>query len=257
MLARVGSATLDLGALRTAWADTLSGDMQRAALRRVVQNWIEDQLLAQEAVRRGLAEDPAIDHELERLRSQLLANVALERLLPDTFRVSEEEIRAYYEANRDAYRRTEDEVRVQQILVSQRFLAQEIYDRASQGEDFAALAKQYSQGPLAERGGDVGFVPVSYLPEKLRRAVVAARPGSLLRPLPLEDGFLVVKVLALAPAGSYRELDEVRPRIEMELKRRKHEEAYRRLIQELSSRTDVWVNEALLGSDTAGQGSTP
>jgi parvulin-like peptidyl-prolyl isomerase len=247
VLARVGSATLDLGAFASVPADSILKGKEHARLRSAVQNWVENQLLAQEAIRRGLENDPAILQELERLRSQLLANAVLERMLPDTFHVGEDEIRSYYERNREDFRRAEEEVRLQQILVPQRFLAEEIYSRASQGEDFATLAQQYSQGAWAAQGGYVGSLPMAQLPEKFRRLLVGARPGQVLRPIQVEDGFVVIKVLGIYPAGSYLELDEVRSRIEMELKRQKYQAAYRELIRTLSSRTDVWINEEVLG----------
>jgi len=246
-VAMVGDRGLDTEAVR-ALIPNSSGDVgKRTELRQYVENWIETELLASEARRRGLEDDPAILRELERVKDELLAQAALRLLLPDTFTVTDRELEEYYQAKQEAYRRAQDEVRLQQIVVSQKSLAQEIYRRAVGGEDFAELARRYSEGPWAKRGGDTGMVPLANLPASLRQRLRRAKTGDVLRPIRIEDGYLVAKVLGLFPAGSVRALDEVRSEIEVKLKRRKYRRAYRALIRELSTRTEVWVNENLLG----------
>lgn len=243
ILARVGDRVLDRESMEVA------GMPERTRyddVRRAVETWVATQLLAQEARRRGLSENPRIVEELNRLRDELLATEALRLLLPDTFHVTEQEIEEFYEQNRESFRRDEEEVRLVVAFVSQATLANDIYRRASAGEDMAALARNYSEGPWKERGGDTGVIPLRTLPDKLRSRVARARTGQLLRPLKLEDGYAVVKVVAKYESGSIRGLEEVRSLIELELKNQKYRKAYVELVRDLSSRTEVWINEEFL-----------
>jgi parvulin-like peptidyl-prolyl isomerase len=61
-----------------------------------------------------------------------------------------------------------EQVHLRQILVSTAALAQTLRDRARKGEDFAALAKQYSMDETSKaNGGDLGWVPKGVLDPRI------------------------------------------------------------------------------------------
>lgn len=65
-----------------------------------------------------------------------------------------------------------EQVHVRYILVETLALVQAIRDRALQGEDFAALAKQYSQDETSKaNGGDLGWVPRGVLEPQLEAVI--------------------------------------------------------------------------------------
>jgi len=59
---------------------------------------------------------------------------------------------------------------------------------------FADLARQYSQAPTAEMGGDIGYVSKWELQPKLRREAFRLEIGSISRLIKTEDGYRIVKV---------------------------------------------------------------
>lgn len=71
--------------------------------------------------------------------------------------VTPEEVRAYYAAHRDDFRRIE-KVRARRILVKDEATATAVAERLGKGESFAALAKEYSTAPDAASGGDLGWI---------------------------------------------------------------------------------------------------
>jgi hypothetical protein len=246
VVARVGDASLTVEDLDQDLPEGVRRRLVPGQLREYVENWVQRELFAQEAERRGLDADAQLQRELERLKRELLAQKAVEALLPDSLRVAEEDARRYYEANKDQFVRDVDEVELAEIWVSQMALARDIYVRAKGGEDFGALAQKYSEGPGAKRGGVIGTVALESLPAPLRRRVAKAKPGALLKPIALEKGVVVVKVLNKYPAKSVRDFEEVRSRIMAELEREEYRKAYETALQELSQRKEVWVNEDLL-----------
>jgi parvulin-like peptidyl-prolyl isomerase len=61
--------------------------------------------------------------------------------------------------------------------------------------DFAAIAREWSDGPEAEDGGEIGWLTEDQLDETLREAVFSLEPGGVTDALELADEHYFVKVL--------------------------------------------------------------
>lgn len=80
-------------------------------------------------------------------------------------------------------------------------LAQELYFRIQDdGEPFADLARQYSEGQEAQTGGLIGPVELSVPHAALGRILSISQPGQLWPPTKLEDWFVVVRLEKFFPA---------------------------------------------------------
>jgi peptidyl-prolyl cis-trans isomerase SurA len=139
----------------------------------------------------------------EDLRRSLLAQKVVEKEVGEKATPSEADITAFFEANKAQFNRTEDSVRIAQIVITpvrdqQRTnrtgddagspqeataKAQMLMQRLKEGIAFGDLAADFSEdGESAQRGGDLGFVPISALaqaPPPLRDAVLKSNPGTV------------------------------------------------------------------------------
>jgi peptidyl-prolyl cis-trans isomerase D len=118
---------------------------------------------------------------------------------------SEEELRATYERYKSrmaAGPRTQLEV----MISPKRYGAEEtkaamdqaksLYDRASQGEDFAQLARDYSEGPNAEKGGLIDrWIQPSELGPMVAAALQVKKPGEVIEPVQEGGRVLLLKVM--------------------------------------------------------------
>ena len=92
----------------------------------------------------------------------------------------------YFMMNRDAYL-TNPEVHTRHILISTKQrrvydavrLGEELRNLVLAGEDFEALARQYSEGPSAGKGGDLGFTSPGQLIPAFEKAAFAMTPGEV------------------------------------------------------------------------------
>lgn len=80
-------------------------------------------------------------------------------------------------------------------------IAQELYFRLQAGEQqFADLAREYSQGPEAQTGGLIGPVDLSVPHPALARQLTVSQPGQLLQPTRLGEWIVIVRLEKLLPA---------------------------------------------------------
>jgi len=72
--------------------------------------------------------------------------------------------------------------------------ADDVYHRASKGEDFAKLAVAYSNSEDALEGGSLGWRKGSELPTFLTSVILALKPGQVAAPVRSPTGFHIVKL---------------------------------------------------------------
>lgn len=162
----------------------------------------------------------------ESLKRDMVANKVIEREVTSKIIVTDDDIKAFYEANRASFNRPEDAVHIAQITVTPtranqqinrsgndaataqeaQAKAQMLMERLKAGAPFAELAADFSEDPeSAQRGGDLGFVPISALRQPqvapaLRDAVLNSQPGSV-RMVSIGGGHTIVLVVARDTAG--------------------------------------------------------
>ena len=160
----------------------------------------------------------------ESLRRDMLANKVIEREVTAKVTVTDEDIKTFFEANRASFNRPEDAVHIAQIVVTPVRANQQVnrsgndaatpqeaqakaamlMERLKAGAPFAELAADFSEDPqTSQRGGDLGFVPMSALrnvPPALRDAVLQSQPGSV-RTVSIDGGHTIVLVVAKDTAG--------------------------------------------------------
>jgi len=79
--------------------------------------------------------------------------------------------------------------------------AQRVADRARAGEDFAALAREFSDAPERNNGGQFGLRPAARLPDLFVNATRTLSSGGIAGPLRSGAGFHVLKVIEKRQAG--------------------------------------------------------
>ena len=149
--------------------------------------------------------------------------------------LSEEAIMAYYEAHALDFMAPELR-KLRQIFLKgaeSDELAQELYRRLQEGEDFGELARAHSQDELSrDRGGEVGWVATGDLPEDLGALVFSLDPGKVSEPIKTDRGVYVLDVLELEPSR-LRSLEEVRDQVAGQARRADLESRYAAEAEEL------------------------
>lgn len=90
--------------------------------------------------------------------------------------------------------------------------AQEVYERAKGGEDFAKLALAYSNSQTALEGGALGWRKGSELPTFLTDVVARLKPGDVSEPLRTPTGYHIIKLNEVRGATAQTVEDQVHVR---------------------------------------------
>jgi parvulin-like peptidyl-prolyl isomerase len=118
--------------------------------------------------------------------------------------------------------------------------AEEAARRAAAGEDFAALAKQFSQDPTAARGGDIGLIPRGVRFKAFEDVAFAAKPGAVSGVFETPDGYNVVKVLEKHPV-SVQSFDEVKSQLMLEMGRMMEQDLVRAKVKDMAATANIAI----------------
>jgi len=142
--------------------------------------------------------------------------------------VAEEDIRDYYESNPEKFKNPKT-VHARHILIkvdqnanpeeveSARQRAEDVLEMAKEGRDFAALARQYSEGPTKTKGGDLGTFRRETMVKPFADKAFSMEAAEISDPVRTRFGWHIIKVEKINPAKT-RTLDEAREEIQKTLK---------------------------------------
>ncbi len=104
--------------------------------------------------------------------------------------------------------------------------AVDVHKRIVAGEDFAKLAKQYSDDKAsASQGGDIGVVHAGSRDESFELALADLKEGQVSEPVRTANGFEIVKLTKRIPAGQPT-FAQAKDRLAQEYRRQKAEEQF-------------------------------
>jgi peptidyl-prolyl cis-trans isomerase SurA len=167
----------------------------------------------------------SVDDLKRDLRRQLSIQKLLNREVVAKIAISDQDVSDFYNTNKAQFNVAEPQFRIAQIVVTPRKEPQirnrknddatneaeaqrkikMLMDRLNTGADFAQLAMDYSEDPnSATTGGDLGYVPESALNQsdpQLKKIVLGLKPGQVSQPVPLKDGYRILKLITRESPG--------------------------------------------------------
>jgi peptidyl-prolyl cis-trans isomerase SurA len=171
------------------------------------------------------------------VKSEMEKSEIIDRQVRRKVNVTDEDVERYYKINSKNYRSAE-RARIRHILLalpedappervqSAMEKAKELYDRIEAGEDFAALAREYSEGAGRTEGGEIGWVKKGTLILGIEEvAFQKLSVGQVSEPFRTSMGVHIVK-LEGRDGSNVLPLSSVAPRIKEELLKKILEERF-------------------------------
>ena len=210
----------------------------------LINRWVQTELIYQEAIKKGIDQEPDIQSKVDEFQRLLLENEILNREMGAKVSVTNEEIEAYYHENSDFFLRENDEVRISQIVVDSLGVAADLVERLRGDPSlFASLAREYSLDKNGRSDGDVGYYAIDELIDPLRKAVLSLKVGKTSPVVSVPGyGHFIVTVTDRKGRGTMKDLEDVESEIRDILLVNKEEEERQKWMEGLVARNEVDIN---------------
>jgi peptidyl-prolyl cis-trans isomerase C len=160
--------------------------------RQMMDEVVDQKLLAAEAVRRKLDKDPSAQRRLAAAHDRVLGDLLVETTVADA--VTEKNIRDLYDEQQKLAKRSQ-EIHARQIVLATAADAEQVKKLLATGASFEALAMERSRDAATRfNGGDLGYFTADVMPEAYDAALKGAKAGQVVGPIPVQGGFAVLRV---------------------------------------------------------------
>ena len=157
--------------------------------------------------------------------------------------VTDEESKSFYDGNPQFFKQPE-QVKASHILIKTdagatetkkaeaRKKIEEVQQKLKDGADFAAMAKEYSEGPSNTRGGDLGFFRRGQMVKPFEDAAFAMKPNEVSDIVETRFGYHLIKVFEKKPEQILA-YAEVKDKLTQSLKQQKVEKEATQYVDQL------------------------
>ena len=228
----------------------------------VLESLIDRELLFQESKKKGIqVKSDAVSDQLQKIQQRypnkeefkkLLSNMGLtesdvqaqiergmaiqellDKEVTGKIKVSDEETKAFYDKNPQLFQQPE-QIKASHILIKvqadapadqkaeARKKIEDVQQKVKKGEDFATLAKTYSEGPSGPKGGDLGYFRRGQMVKPFEEAAFSLKPDETSEIVETQFGYHLIKVNDKKPAKKMT-YTEVKDRLNEHLKKQKQD----------------------------------
>ena len=153
---------------------------------------IDSKLVTLEGRRAGFSKDPDVTKRLLDVEDQIISEIFLTKTIGS--QVTEEALQKIYSETKSEMA-SGDQIKARHILLDNEEKAVEIIKKLQAGEEFAKLASEYSKGPSAASGGDLGWFGEGQMVPEFSKAAFALNPGDIVtKPVKTQFGWHIILV---------------------------------------------------------------
>jgi parvulin-like peptidyl-prolyl isomerase len=194
-------------------------------------------------VKAGSTMDEFLATSKQNVREQLIVE-ELQDAVVGPVELSDADVASYFEEHRSDYEQ-EEQVRASHILVKTQTEAEVVAENLRAGEDFAEAAQEYSIGPSASAGGDLGWFGRGDMVPAFEEAAFALGVGETSDVVQTEFGFHIIRVTGRKEATSPK-LDEIFDQVRRDAESATSDEKFRDWYKGVYEAADVKIEDPLL-----------
>jgi peptidyl-prolyl cis-trans isomerase C len=249
-------ANVDGDKLTVSELDSLSPEgfeVTRDNLPKILDKWVSNTLMYQEALRRGLDKEPQVQAHLKRLERDYLVNELLDRLTTKV-KIGQDAAMQYFNQHKDEF---SYEVKIARIVMADSLMAAQTLAELKAGADFTKLAKERSQDVALEPGQESRYFarnigdPRMGGDPAIAEAIFALAPGQLSDVIPSQEGYQIIKLVDKKKVKADVSFAEARDEIEAILSYRRSQAVVDSVLTALREKAKIELKpDAYFGSAT-------
>ena len=244
----------------------------------IFDNLINIELLFQESRNNGIkVEKEAIDSQIKSLKQNLSNDaefknflselnlsestlklkiekgLAIQKLIEtqiaDKIKISDEESKVFYDKNPDLFKQPE-QIKASHILIKvepgvdemkkseAKQKIKNIQQKLNKGEDFATLAKEFSEGPSKNNGGDLGYFQRGQMVKSFEDVAFALKTEEVSDIVETQFGYHIIKVTDKKPEKAI-DYENVKKDLAQHLKQEKTNQEVKIYLQKLTEKSKI------------------
>jgi peptidyl-prolyl cis-trans isomerase SurA len=210
--------------------------------------------LSDDALRQGLELDGmTYDDYRKQIKDKMLRARLVNREVKSKIVITDEDIKAYYEAHLDEYG-GHTKYELSHILIKvppsadstekerARQKIDKIYKQLQEGNAFEQLAAAYSEASSAARNGQLGVFDLNILSEQIKQALKGLEAKQFSKVVESDQGYQIFYIESVIQSGG-KALDEVRADIQEKLFADVVDQKFNKWIKDLRQRSHVRIME--------------
>lgn len=171
---------------------------------------------------------------MKQTERDVLGQLVMQKIFKD-IRVSDEDAQAYYDANKEKFKKPET-VHAKHILMDAEDTLKTIKNDIENGViTFEDAAKENSTCPSNQKGGDLGEFGRGQMVKEFEDAAFSAKIGEVVGPVKTQFGYHLIKVEKRSDA-SIAPFADVKENVKNTLLREKQQEAYNKTLADLKAK---------------------
>ncbi|MBF0329914.1 MAG: peptidyl-prolyl cis-trans isomerase [Nitrospirae bacterium] len=248
VLARVGKKEITINSFERQLGN-LPESIQKLAVagkgkRALLEGMVNREILYSDAVKKSTEKDAELQRKLEDIKKELIVTTYLQKEVLSKIKVEDKDVQNYYNSHPDEFKNRE-EVRLSQIVLSDKKEADDMLLKLKEKKEFAELAARYSTDKIsALRRGDVGYFIKKQLPAEVREDIFKMKVGEISGVYKMSGGYEIYRITDRRTV-SYT-FEQVKDGLKNQLKNEQFQESLKKHIDELKKDIKVQVNENLL-----------
>lgn len=196
---------------------------------------VNQELLLQYAKENKLDNEEEFAKELEIVKNNMLKNYAMHKIF-EKVSVSEDEIKNYYEENKDTLF-SPVTYTASHILLENEEMADKVMDEINEGLDFKDAAIKYSLDPTKNNGGSLGSFPKGVMVKEFQEGLDSLKIGEISKPIKTQFGYHIIKLDN--KVDSSNTYDDIKDKVKSTYEMVKRQEKYIEKIKDLTKKAEI------------------
>ena len=248
VIATAGQSEYTLDQLRNMLPDQSGLELSKVQVRNYIRRWVERELVFNKALEADLNKDPFVQKKLRELEKEYLVALYLDRYLDSNIVITEDEIQAFYQENKQSFIRPETLYDVAYFLVDTYRNAYDIRRRLLNSESIETIVGDSTFKEISGVYQEYGWVEKEELSEFIQNRLRYLDVEEPSKPYKSDAGYYILYLAGLREEGEPQTLEEIKDRVKQMINATKREEKYAQLINELKENIYVKVDWTVLDS---------